>query len=524
MNNAISRSRSKNSILKFAAVTVALVFAAGVTSGYASGMSVVNDLPAKWDAEADVVTVGGGVAGLSLSVSAAQKGLKVVLLEKAPAVGGDAIVSGQFMIGVWLAGSARMGYTDSVEQYIKDISNSHPNAMKGRMGLPAGPTDVIRFYAENIGPTFEWMESLGQKWELGRFQYGMFPNPQWQTNYRGWLATRGIIPPLYEAALKLSVQIHTHTSAQALIRNGQGRVVGVYAMTDDGRKLAIKGTRGVALTTGSFAQSRSLMARFVPTASRSMPIGCPYSDGSGHLMAELAGAKLVDMGLGCHWFLYDAKTHVNNWSILMLVPTDKNKVVPPGPELLHNRPIMGILVNYDGKRFTNENSGYAILGRHIGVQKYSRAVYIWDGHDAPYNVIPTRVYRADDIAALADRLLVDPAVLRATIDRYNGFVDSGADGDFGKVMKNTHRIDKPPYSAVELESRPYATYGGIAINSRCQVLDSNDTPIPGLWAAGSSTGVPFEQAGYFYEGGVGQGAVYGRHAGLELAKEAPWKD
>jgi fumarate reductase flavoprotein subunit len=510
-----------------AGLTLAANF--GYGSSVKTNNCIVSNLPGKWDAEADIVTIGGGIAGLCLSVTAAQKGLGVVLLEKSPTVGGDALFSAQAMIGVWPAGSARNGYTDTIQSYVRDLVNSHRHSMKGKMGLPAGSTDVLQFYAENVGPAFEWMESLGQVWVQGQVPYGAFPNPQWQTNYRGWGATKGIIPPLYEAAKKLGVQIRTHTSAQELIQNAEGRVVGVYAMTDDGQKLAIKGRRGVALTTGSFAHNTALIARFIPAYSKSLAIGCPYSDGSGLLMAQTVGAKLEDMGLGCHGFVLDAMSHANNWGMfinrLMFKPV--TKPIPPGNDLLPHPPITGILINYDGNRFTDESSGYAIPARHIAVQRYSRGIYLWDKRDDNFdfhkgNFQKTRVYVADDISTLARQLLIDPAALQDTVNRYNGFVDSGIDTDFGKTMKDTHRIDMPPYSAVELEAMPYSTYGGLSINSSCQVMSSNDTPIPGLYAAGVVTGVPFEKAGYYYEGGLGQGTVYGRHAASMLARELPW--
>ena len=480
------------------------------------------NLPSAWNYEAEILTIGGGIAGLSLAVTAAQQGQTVMIVEKAPIVGGNALYSGQIVVGVWPKGSERLGYTDSVEAYIKDVANSHGHSMKGLMGQAPGALDPVRFYAENIGPVFEWMESLGQQWALVQLPYGVLPNPHWHTRYRGWVATQGIIPPLYRAAKELGVKILTHTAARELIQDGNGRVVGAYAVSESGERLAIKGTRGVALATGSFAANRSLMARFIPTFAKSDPVGSPYSDGSGHLMAETAGARLVDMGLGCHGYVFDAKTHANNWVAMIMGPVDK--IIPQGPQLLRNRPVTGICVNFDGQRFTDENGGYAIPARHIANQKYARCLYIWDGHDHPYNVMPTRVYHAQTIADLAKKLLIDPQTFQDTVNRYNGFVDAGKDTDFGKIMEKTHRLDQPPFSAVELESAPYATYGGIAINQRCQVVDHENTPIPGLWAAGLVTGVPYEQAGYYYEGGLGQGAVYGRKAAMEMAKEDPWKE
>jgi predicted oxidoreductase len=80
-----------------------------------------------------------------------------------------------------------------------------------------------------------------------------------------------------------------------------------------------------------------------------------------------------------------------------------------------------------------------------------------------------------------------PEILGATIARYNGFVDSGADEDFGKP-KPLYKIAKPPFYAAWATPVLHDTRAGLRINAKCQVVDMNGEVIPGLYCGGESAG------------------------------------
>jgi fumarate reductase flavoprotein subunit len=82
----------------------------------------------------------------------------------------------------------------------------------------------------------------------------------------------------------------------------------------------------------------------------------------------------------------------------------------------------------------------------------------------------------------------DPEVLKATIDEYNTACDQGHDPIFAKDRQYLLPLRTPPYFAVEGHITYVNTIGGIKINEHMQVLDKQDTPIPGLYAAGVDTG------------------------------------
>lgn len=101
--------------------------------------------------------------------------------------------------------------------------------------------------------------------------------------------------------------------------------------------------------------------------------------------------------------------------------------------------------------------------------------------------------------------------LAATVRRYNSFVDSGVDADFGQANP-LYKITKPPFFAAWATPNVHDTRAGLRINTRCQVIDMNGDVIAGLYCGG-------ESAGGFSQHGLAraacQGYIAGRNAALE---------
>ena len=108
---------------------------------------------------------------------------------------------------------------------------------------------------------------------------------------------------------------------------------------------------------------------------------------------------------------------------------------------------------------------------------------------------------------------VDGAALQATVARYNSFVDSGADLDFGKPQPR-HKIQTPPFCAAWATPLVHDSRAGLRINAKCQVMDMNGEVIPGLYCAG-------ESAGGFNQHGLGRCTTQGYIAGKNAAAEKP---
>jgi succinate dehydrogenase/fumarate reductase flavoprotein subunit len=111
------------------------------------------------------------------------------------------------------------------------------------------------------------------------------------------------------------------------------------------------------------------------------------------------------------------------------------------------------------------------------------------------------------------RVPMPPGNLEETVARYNSFVDSGIDEDFGKPTPK-HKIIKPPFYAAWATPNVHDARAGLRINARCQVQDLNGNVIKGLYCGG-------ESAGGFSQHGLARAIVQGYIAGKEAAAEKP---
>jgi 3-oxosteroid 1-dehydrogenase len=98
------------------------------------------------------------------------------------------------------------------------------------------------------------------------------------------------------------------------------------------------------------------------------------------------------------------------------------------------------------------------------------------------------------------QLDIDPAALRATVQRFNQLADKGQDPDFGRGESQYNRAlgdpghrpnpalgppDTGPFYATEIFPGDVGTTGGVVTDEHARVLDESDTPIPGLYATGN---------------------------------------
>ena len=118
-------------------------------------------------------------------------------------------------------------------------------------------------------------------------------------------------------------------------------------------------------------------------------------------------------------------------------------------------------------------------------------------------------FSANTIEELARKIVneyqwrpMPPNVLKQTVERYNSFVDSGADADFQKPAPK-YKVARPPFYAAWHTPALHDSYTGIRINTTGQVLDLHGRVIPGLYACGDS-------AGGFGQHGICRAATFGR--------------
>jgi hypothetical protein len=381
----------------------------------------------------------------------------------------------------------------------------------------------------------------------------------------------GLIRPLEAAAKKAGVQILLAHKMTGLVRENpnSGKVIGISA-TNKGKAVNIRAKKGVILGTGGHSSNVNFRRIFDPRLTEEYQVaGEPYSfqDASGEIAAMTIGASLWgafnqsgEFGqnitkagwIGCQY------GYVNlSWQ------PDSPIFSRAGATGLSVKDYHdAILVNMAGLRFYDETAGQFPANNYNFVKNYVPGSFrnaanikyepsnfinaamagvpgdthggggpIWAIFDSDavkregWTVTPPHVdtaqgffFTADTIADLAQKILnkyqrrpMPPDALENTVKRYNSFVDSGKDEDFGKASPK-YKIQTPPFHAAWATPVIHDTRSGLRINAKCQVLDLNGNVIPGLYCGG-------ETAGGFSLHGLARCTVQGRIAGKNAASE-----
>lgn len=469
----------------------------------------------------DVVVAGCGVAGLSAAVSARQNGARVAVLERSTREerGGQSRYT-----EAYLRMKSHSEVTDDFEEMLAENGSGAidpelvEEAVTARTNLSrslsiADPT-WIESFANAAGPTIDWAGTFGVRFDFLPTQFLTKSQPRLLPVGGG----QALVDALAAAAEKLGVEFLYETTARSLSRDAEGRVTGLRAKRRDGATLEISGR--VVLASGGFEGNAEMMTRYVgPRSVYLRPIckGGYYNRGEGIEMALAAGA------LGCGDFgSYHAE------------PVDpRSGVAEPSVFIFP----YGILVNKDGRRFTDEAPGtvdafYERITRRIYEQRDGTA---WVVLDAKHMRVPN--YRlairtdkppvaADSIAALARAIGVPEAGLLATVEAFNGACAPGSYKPLeldhvatkGLSPAKSHwalPIDEAPFHAYPIISANVFTFGGLKVDPKARVLDRDGEPIAGLYAAGEIIGSYY--GNYTGATSVLKGLVFGKIAGADAA-------
>ena len=452
----------------------------------------------------DVVVIGAGGAGFSAAITARNAGANVVLLEKMPAVGGNSLISGAEMNVARNWVQPKLGINDdSPELHAQDT-------FKGGDGK--GDMKVINVMTHQALDAAKWCRDyLGVRFEDDNLFF-----------FGGHSRKRALIPvghtgtefiaKFQAKADELGIPVITNMKAEELIKNKDGRVVGVKA-TMDGSEYTFNAKGGVVLATGGFGANPEMVKKYNPKIDeRFKTTDAPGSTGEALYMAERAGAELVNMG------------YIQTYPIC--------DPLSGAIELIADARFDGaIMLNQEGKRFVEELQRRDVLSEAILNQTGQYCWVLWNdnigkisntvkAHANEYEAFTKQgiMTTCDDLKCIADFTKIPFDQLQKTVKRVSDMAGKGNDKDFNH-RAGLMDMQQGKYYVIKAVPSTHHTMGGVRINEKAEALTAEGKVIPGLWAAGEVTGVTHgtnRLGGNAYTDII----VFGRIAGEAAAKAA----
>ncbi|MCU1635894.1 MAG: tricarballylate dehydrogenase [Cryobacterium sp.] len=478
----------------------------------------------------DVIVIGGGNAGFSAAHAAAERGRRVVLLER-----GERDMAGGNSF--YTAGATRMNHAGlddiidfvepdarheitevppySPEEYLDDLLK----VTEGRTAL-----ELAHVLVTETQDAVRWLHSLGLKFRL-MYERQAYERPDGSYLFWGGLHVgnvgggEGMIADHTRVAAELGVEVRYGARATELIAE-RGRVVGAKYEGDGTVELRAE---SVIIAAGGFESNAEWREEHLGQGWGNAKVrGTPYNTGD-----MLTAALDVGAAKGGDW----ATAHSVQWDAFT-AQNESNRALTN--RLTRQSYPLGIIVNSAGKRFLDEgadfrNYTYAKYGKEILKQPGSIAYQIFDATLRPmlrteeYDMPGISVATADSIDALGHALGIDPEQFSRTVSEYNASIDTSVtfdptvkDGRAARLEPAKSNWASPlvagPFYAYPVTCGITFTFGGLKGDTHGRVLRESGEPIPGLYACGEALGGLFS-GNYPGGSGLAAGMVFGRRAG-----------
>ena len=493
--------------------------------------------------EADIIVVGAGVSGLVAASAAVENGAKVVLI--------SASSTPVYRGGSFQAPRSRHMTEAGIEPY--DVDKFYRRELSAA-GYNLDEAKWWKFYndsEESVNWLIDKMEAAGYETVIeaaNNSDPAGLAEPMYQpTAAHGWVDSemrRGgmgaefVVNTLAETAQAAGLEIYYKTIAKQLVRedNNTGRVTAVIAQGEDGAYTRYVGSKAVILATGDFSTDKEMMTKYCPWA---MPLLDETGDRGYDNCFKIGGLFPGDgqkMGL---------------WVGAAWQKTFPNAPMIGGGNTAANKAYgghRGLMLNKYGQRFGNEDRNDSFTGVSIIHQPEMKAYAIWGAnyaeggapwvngeeycHDSapipPEDVLAGwdaqaeagSLAKANTVEEVIEMLGLPAEETKATVDRYNGFCETGADEDFYKRAEFLVPLAQGPFYGTRLGVGFLTVLGGLRTNVKMQVCDANDEPIPGLYNIGTMVGDFFANMYTFRVEGNNLGAnclTFGYVTGRDIA-------
>ncbi len=465
--------------------------------------------------DVEILVVGSGAAGLSAALAAHDAGRRSILVaEAAGVVGGSSRLSGGVIMGSGSAHQRTAGIDDDPGKLF------HEYMQLNQWNLEVA---AVRHFAEESGPTIDWLVSMGVELH-DRMIFGgdeSVPRSHFVVG-----AGQGLIDALHRECRQRDIDIALVRRVDRLLVSGNA-VIGA-AVGDD--EITAEAT---VMATGGFGSNPEKIRTLFPSAwfeGWTWYIGAEGSQGDALDLTGPLGAQIIGHDRG----LRTLDPHFQR----------VNEAFLPG---------WLVLVDSEGHRFADETAPYGILDGLVRARG-DRASVVFDdaalrpspelvdrynnsyksefpGHGPfrPRNwradvvddmVAQGRVQRADTIAELAMRMGVPVGNLVGTLARYNAGVGIGEDLDYLKASHCLLPVMQAPFYAALVRPTVIAfTAAGLRIDAGGRVMHSFGHPIPGLYAAGECTGGIIGDRYMGSGNSLGNCTTFGRIAGRSAATD-----
>lgn len=428
------------------------------------------------DCTAEAVIIGGGAAGMTAAIKAAQKGVKVILLEKMDLLGGTSVMAG---VGTQAGGSKLQlakenPYTaDEFFEYLKGLGHKEE---KIPTAAPISE-DYAYTLAYRSGEMMDWLSEIG----LPMQATAEHSNAHSLSSKENGLFGEQLVRALKEQLTAAGVEVRMASRATEIVMEN-GAVAGVKVSSPNG-DYTIR-TSYAAICTGGYGGGEEALKAFASSRLGYVSTEAVSNTGDGLFLAHNAGGALTDV---------EAITY-------RTIATGIDNV--GGAIGLHNAVNAGaIYVNSEGKRFVNEAGAAEDVALAIQAQQGGEAWVVMDqaAMDERFNVsglyIPgtyDRIFtKADTLDELAEKMNIPAETLKETVAAYTEAVKAQSDSAFGRDKFLLSTLENGPYYACSGKPSNHICAGGIVTDGKAQVLTEAGEAIPGLYAAGETVNLAY---------------------------------
>ncbi|MFN8356116.1 MAG: FAD-dependent oxidoreductase [Spirosomataceae bacterium] len=470
----------------------------------------------------DLIVVGAGAAGMACALAASEKGTKVLVIEKAPLIGGTLPYSeGKLSAGGTALQKAK-NITDSPQTHFEELqvlSRDFPDL------------SLVKLACDEAPKTMAWLDSLGFEYNpaspLPHTSEVPYKVPRTYVGKEGGLTLQKTLEKPWNLQVSVgTISVLLKHKLTDILKKGS-KVVGVKAYSSDGEKEFF--AKNVVLTTGGYASNPMLMAAKHP-GKKVFSAANQNAMGDGLELAEKIGAK--------SWNI--AQTQVVLGGIQDEIIKERADYQVGWLDIANPqvRPVREVYVNSFGVRFMDESNPSPEYRRQQIVKQPGEKIWILFDQNVLFQVPNTTivqrwdynrlfqeafrgktVWYANTIEELAKKSGLPVETLKTTWSEYNQMAIEGADLDFNRPRETMQPMPQGPYFAIVTQATTIFSTDGLAVNDKLQVLDKNNRPIANFYAAGEVLGAAAVTGGVYCSGMLLTAALsFGRKLGLTLGK------